>query len=50
VRFRRAASCALLKARGRGGEAGHAYEDRTREQLYEVAKKRGIQVRSKMRK
>ncbi|MGN6380548.1 MAG: Rho termination factor [Gaiellales bacterium] len=38
------------KARGRGGEAGHAYEDRTREQLYEVAKKRNIAGRSKMGK
>ena len=38
------------KARGRGGEAGHAYEDRTREQLYEVAKQRGIPGRSKMGK
>jgi len=38
------------KARQRGGQAGHGYEDRTREQLYEVAKKRGIQGRSKMGK
>jgi hypothetical protein len=38
------------KARQRGGSAGHAYEDRTREQLYEVAKDRGIAGRSKMGK
>jgi hypothetical protein len=38
------------KARQRGGNAGHTYEDRTREQLYEVAKQRGIAGRSKMGK
>jgi hypothetical protein len=38
------------KARSRGGAAGHALEDRTREQLYEVAKKRNIRGRSKMGK
>ena len=38
------------KARQRGGQAGHAYEDRTREQLYEVAKERGLAGRSKMGK
>jgi hypothetical protein len=38
------------KARSRGGQAGHGYEDRTREQLYEVAKQRGIAGRSKMGK
>ena len=37
-------------ARSRGGEAGHTYEDRTRSQLYEVARKRGIRGRSKMGK
>jgi hypothetical protein len=38
------------KARQRGGEAGHAYEERTRRQLYEVARKRGIPGRSRMGK
>jgi hypothetical protein len=38
------------KARQRQGRAGHALEDRTREQLYELAKKRSIRGRSKMGK
>lgn len=38
------------KARQRGGEAGHGYEDRSRQQLYEVAKERGIPGRSRMGK
>jgi hypothetical protein len=38
------------KARIRGGEAGHAYEDRTRQDLYEVAKRMDIPGRSKMGK
>jgi hypothetical protein len=38
------------KARQRGGQAGHAYEDRTRQQLYEVAQARGIRGRSRMGK
>jgi hypothetical protein len=37
-------------ARSRGGRAGHALEDRTREQLYEIAKKEQIPGRSKMGK
>ena len=37
-------------ARRRGGEAGHALEDRTREQLYDLAQKRNIRGRSKMGK
>jgi len=37
-------------ARSRGGRAGHDYEDRTRQQLYEVAKKKNIPGRSKMGK
>jgi len=38
------------KARVRGGKAGHEYEDRTRQQLYEVAKRKGIAGRSKIGK
>jgi hypothetical protein len=38
------------KARQRGGRAGHALEDRTREQLYELAKTQNIRGRSKMGK
>ena len=38
-------------ARGaRGGSPGRALEDRNREQLYELAKQRGIAGRSKMGK
>jgi len=36
--------------RSRGGRAGHAFEDRTREQLYELAQRRNIRGRSKMGK
>ncbi len=38
------------KARRRKGEAGHALEDRTREQLYAVARNENIAGRSKMGK
>jgi hypothetical protein len=38
------------RGRQRGGEAGHALEDRNRQQLYEIAKKEGIPGRSKMGK
>ena len=38
------------KGRQRGGAAGHKLEDRNRQQLYEVAKERGIRGRSKMEK
>jgi hypothetical protein len=38
------------KARSRGGSAGHALEDRTRPQLYEVAKQKNIPGRSSMGK
>ena len=38
------------KGRARGGKAGHALEDRNREQLYEIAKKEGIRGRSRMGK
>jgi hypothetical protein len=38
------------KARARGGKAGHALEDRTRQDLYEVAKQKNIAGRSRMGK
>jgi hypothetical protein len=38
------------KGARRSGRAGHALEDRNRQQLYEVAKKKGIPGRSKMGK
>ena len=38
------------KGRQRGGGAGHRLEDRNRQQLYEIAKKEGIEGRSKMGK
>ena len=38
------------KGRRRGGQPGRNLEDRNREQLYELAKKRGIPGRSKMGK
>jgi hypothetical protein len=38
------------KSRGRHGTAGHALEDRTKTQLYELAKQRNIKGRSKMGK
>ena len=38
------------RGRRRSGGAGHALEDRNREQLYELAKKKQIPGRSKMGK
>jgi Rho termination factor, N-terminal domain len=38
------------KSRARHGAAGHALEDRTKRQLYELAKQRNIKGRSKMGK
>jgi hypothetical protein len=38
------------RGRRRGGEAGHALEDRNRQQLYELAKRKEIPGRSKMGK
>jgi hypothetical protein len=38
------------KSRARHGAAGHALEDRTKPQLYELAKQRNIKGRSKMGK
>jgi Rho termination factor, N-terminal domain len=47
---RRALQTEARKGARRGGAAGHALEDRKRQQLYEVAKKKGIPGRSKMGK
>lgn len=47
---RRGLSQQAAKSRARGGKAGHALEDRNREQVYEEAKKLGIPGRSKMGK
>jgi uncharacterized protein (UPF0147 family) len=38
------------RGRQRGGQPGHALEDRNRQQLYEIAKDRNIPGRSKMGK
>jgi hypothetical protein len=38
------------KSRQRGGRAGHALEERNRQQLYDLAKERDIPGRSKMGK
>lgn len=38
------------RGRKRGGAAGHALEDRNRQQLYEVARTENIRGRSKMGK
>jgi uncharacterized protein (UPF0147 family) len=38
------------RGRQRGGQAGHALEDRNRQQLYEIAKDKNIPGRSKMGK
>jgi hypothetical protein len=38
------------KSRQRGGKPGRALEDRTRQDVYEVAQRRGIAGRSKMGK
>jgi hypothetical protein len=38
------------KGARRGGKAGHALEERNRQQLYEIAKREGIAGRSKMGK
>jgi hypothetical protein len=47
---RRALQAEARKGARRGGKAGRALEDRNRQQLYEVARKRGIPGRSKMGK
>lgn len=47
---RRGLQVEARKGARRGGKAGHALEDRNREQLYELAKKKNIAGRSKMGK
>lgn len=47
---RRGLQAEARKGAARGGQAGHALEDRNRQQLYELAKKRGIPGRSRMGK
>jgi hypothetical protein len=49
-RTRRSLVQQAQKGRRRGGRAGHALEDRNREQLYDIARERGIPGRSKMGK
>jgi len=49
-RTRRGLQAEARKGARRGGKAGHALEDRNRQQLYEVAKDRNIPGRSKMGK
>ena len=47
---RRSLSQQAARSRARGGKAGHALEDRNRQQLYEIAKKKEIPGRSSMGK
>jgi hypothetical protein len=47
---RRSLQAEARKGAARGGHAGHALEDRNRQQLYELAKKRDIPGRSSMGK
>lgn len=47
---RRGLQAEARKGARRGGRAGHALEDRNRQQLYELAKKRNIPGRSRMGK
>lgn len=49
-RTRRDLGKQAARARQRGGKPGRALEDRNRQQLYEVAKSKGIPGRSKMGK
>jgi hypothetical protein len=47
---RRGLQAEARKGARRSGSAGHALEDRNRQQLYEVAQRMGIRGRSKMGK
>ena len=47
---RRALGQQGARGRARGGQAGRSLNDRNRQQLYELAQKKGIEGRSKMGK
>lgn len=47
---RRALAQQAARGRARGGRAGHALEERNRQQIYEMARKEGIPGRSSMGK
>jgi hypothetical protein len=47
---RRGLQAEARKGARRGGQPGHALEDRNRQQLYEIAKREGIPGRSRMGK
>jgi hypothetical protein len=49
-RTRRSLVQQAQKGRRRGGRPGHALEDRNRQQLYDLAREKGIPGRSKMGK
>jgi hypothetical protein len=49
-RTRRGLHQQARRGAARGGKAGHALEDRNREQIYEIAKQKNIAGRSKMGK
>ena len=49
-RTRRSLVQQAQKGRRRGGRAGHSLEDRNRQQLYDLAREKGIPGRSKMGK
>jgi hypothetical protein len=50
AKTRRGLQAEARKGARRGGQAGHALEDRNRQQLYEIARERHIPGRSKMGK
>jgi hypothetical protein len=50
ARTRRGLQEEARKGARRGGKAGHALEDRNRQQLYELAREKNIPGRSKMGK
>jgi ribosome assembly protein YihI (activator of Der GTPase) len=50
AKTRRALQAEARKGARRGGRPGHALEDRNRQQLYELAREKGIPGRSRMGK